>query len=162
MHTLPGCTPVLIEDQGGTGESINNLSENGRRQFLGKEIKYILDPIEEIDEEISKEFEIKESNAQHKIEEHNVSDKSSILTKNFNTKTIEPRDLNESNYQLRRTVKLMNLYHEFVKEDVKVVLGPKRIDSSSSDSCDEDTIFEKTSDLNEGYCNNDSLIYSVK
>ncbi|KAL6444154.1 hypothetical protein ACFW04_001827 [Cataglyphis niger] len=163
VHTLPGCTPVLIEDQGGTGESINNdLSEIGRGQFLGKEIKYILDPIEEIDEEISKEFEIKESNAQHKIEEHNVSDKSSILTKNFNTKTTEQRDLNESNYQLRRTVKLMNLYHEFVKEDVKVVLGPKRMDSSSSDSCDEDTIFEKTSDLNEGYCNNDSLIYSIK
>ncbi|CAL1676233.1 unnamed protein product [Lasius platythorax] len=167
VHTLSGCTPVLIEDQGGTGESINNdLLETGRRQFLGKEIKYILDPIEEIDEEILKEFEIKESNAQYKIEDHNVGDKSSILTENFNTRAAEPKELNESNYQLRRTIKLMNLYHEFVKEDVKVVLGPKRVDSSSSDSYDEDTIFEKTPDLNESTkdiaTNNDSLIYSVK
>lgn len=167
MHTLSGCTPVLIEDQGGTGESINNdLLETGRRQFLGKEIKYILDPIEEIDEEILKEFEIKESNAQYKIEDHNVGDKSSILTENFNTRAAEPKELNESNYQLRRTIKLTNLYHEFVKEDVKVVLGPKRVDSSSSDSYDEDTIFEKTPDLNESTkdiaTNNDSLIYSVK
>ncbi|GAB1866121.1 Ammonium transporter 1 member 4 [Camponotus japonicus] len=150
VHTLSGCAPVLIEDQGGTGESINNeLLEIGRRQlFLGKEIKCILDPIEEIDEEISKEFEVKESNAQHKIEDHNVGDKSSILTENINTRIAKSRDVNESNYQLRRTVKLMNLYHEFVKEDVKVVLGPKHVDSSSSDSCDEDTIFEKTPNLN--------------
>lgn len=147
MHTLSGFTPALIEDQGGTGESINNdFLETGKRQFLGKEIKYILDPIEEIDEESSKEFEIKESNAQQKIEDHNVGDKSLILTKNF-TRAVGLKDLNESNYQLRRTVKLMNLYHEFVKEDVKIVLEPKRIDSSSSDSCDEDTIFEKTPDL---------------
>lgn len=150
---MSGCSPISIEDQGGTGESINNdLLEIGRRQFLGKEIKCILDPIEEIDEEISKEFEVKESNAQHKIEDHN-DHKSSILTKNFNTRITKSRDLNESNYQLRRTVKLMNLYHEFVKEDVKVVLGPKHVDSSSSDSCDEDTIFEKTPDMNE--CTND-------
>lgn len=147
---MSGCTPVSIKDQGGTGEPINNeLLEIGRRQFLGKEIKCILDPIEEIDEEISKEFEVKESNAQHKIKDHDIGDKSSILTENFNTRTAKLRDLNESNYQLRRTVKLMNLYHEFVKEDVKVVLGPKHMDSSSSDSCDEDTIFEKTLDLNE-------------
>lgn len=147
---MSGCVPVLIKDQGGTGESINNeLLEIRRRQlFLGKEIKCILDPIEEIDEEISKEFEVKESNAQHKIEDHNVGDKSSILTENINTRIAKSRNMNESNYQLRRTVKLMNLYHEFVKEDVKVVLGPKHVDSSSSDSCDEDTIFEKTPNLN--------------
>lgn len=147
---MSGCPPVSIKDQGGTGESINNdLLEIGRRQFLGKEIKCILDPIEEIDEEISKEFEVKENNTQHKIEDYNVGRKSSIMTENFNTRTAKLADLNESNYQLRRTVKLMNLYHEFVKEDVKVVLGPKHVDSSSSDSCDEDIIFEKTPDMNE-------------
>ncbi|XP_072753897.1 signal sequence receptor beta [Anoplolepis gracilipes] len=159
VHTLSGFTPVLIKNQGGTGESIDNdLLEIGRRQFLGKEIKCILEPIEEINEEISKEFEVKENNAQHKLENY-INDKNSIVKENFNMRAADPRDLNESNYQLRRTVKLTNLYREFVKEDVKVVLGPKHMDSSSSDSCDEETIFEKTSDLNESMKNIATMIH---
>lgn len=141
---------MLIEDQGGTGESINkDLLEIGRKRFLGKEIKYALDPIEEIDEEISKEFEVEKSSAQpHPIDDCNAGDNILISTENFNVSG-DRKDLNESNYQLRRTRKLMNLHHEFVKEDLKIVLGPKRLDSSSSDSCDEDTVFAKTLNLNE-------------
>lgn len=140
---------MLIEDQGGTGELINkNLSEIGRKLFLGKEIKYALDPIEEIDEEISKEFEVEKSSAQSNIDDCNAGDKNPISMKKFNVSG-DQKVLNESNYQLRRTRKLMNLHHEFVKEDLKIVLGPKRLDSSSSDSCDEDTVFAKTLDLNE-------------
>jgi len=139
---------VLIKDQGGTGESIDkNLLEIGKKIFLGKEIKYALDPIEEIDEEISKEFEAEKSSVQLSINDCNAGDKNPILTENFNVSG-DRKDLNESNYQLRRTIKLMNLHHEFVKEDLKVVLGPKRLDSSSSDSCDDDTVFAKTTDLN--------------
>ncbi|XP_011637816.1 putative ammonium transporter 1 [Pogonomyrmex barbatus] len=164
VYTLSGSTPILIEDQGGTGESINkDHPENGRKTFLGKEIKYALDPIEEIDEEFSKEFEVVENNAQSINDNRNVGSKKSISTKNCNMSE-DRRDLNESNYQLRRTVKLMNLHHEFIKEDLKVVLGPKRLDSSSSDSCDEDTIFTKMPDLNESTkdaINNDLLIYSI-
>jgi len=145
VHTLSGSIPVLIEDQGGTGESIDkNLPEIGKKIFLGKEIKYALDPIEEIDEEISKEFEAEKNSVQLSINDCNAGDKNPILTENFNVSG----DLNESNYQLRRTIKLMNLHHEFVKEELKVVLGPKRLESSSSDSCDDDTVFAKTTDLN--------------
>ncbi|XP_024876552.1 uncharacterized protein LOC112457621 [Temnothorax curvispinosus] len=165
VHTLSGSTPMFIEDQGGTGESIGkDLMEIGRKRFLKKEITYALDPIEEIDEELSKEFEIKETSAQSNIDGYNAGDKNPILTERFNMSG-DRRDLNESNYQLRRTIKLMNLHHEFVKEDLKVVLGPKRLDSSSSESCDDDTVFAKTPDLNESTrdiaINNDSLIYST-
>lgn len=165
VHTLSGSPPILIEDPGGTGESIDkDLMEIGRKRFLGKEIKYALDPIEEIDEEISKEFEVKENSARPSIEGCNAGNKNRISTENFNVSG-DGKNLNESNYQLRRTAKLMNLHHEFVKEDLKVVLGPKRLDSSSSDSCDDDTVFAKTPDLNESTRDiatiSDSLIYSI-
>ncbi|XP_012542583.1 putative ammonium transporter 1 [Monomorium pharaonis] len=162
VHTLSGSTPMMIEDQGGTGEPIN-LLEIGRKRFLGKEIKCALDPIEEIDEEISKEFEVEENSIQSGIDGCNAN-KNPIATKYFNSSG-DQRDLNESKYELRRTTKLINLHHEFIKEDLKVVLGPKRLDSSSSDSCDDDTFFAKTSDVNESMkefaVNNDSLIYSA-
>ncbi|XP_011695226.1 PREDICTED: ammonium transporter 1 member 3-like [Wasmannia auropunctata] len=149
VHTLSGSTPVLTEDQGGTGESIDkDLSEIERKKFLRREIKYALDPIEEIDEEISKEFEVDKNSIQLSTDECNAGDKNPISMENFNV-SVDRRNLSESNYQLRRTMKLMNLHHEFIKEDLKVVLGPKRLDSSSSDSCDDDTVFAKTPDLNE-------------
>lgn len=162
MHTLSGSTPMFIEDQGGTGESIDkDLMEIGRKRLFAKEIKYALDPIEEIDEEISKDFEVRENNVQSSIDGCNAGDKNLILMENFNMSE-DRRDLNESNYQLRRTIKLVNLHHEFVKEDLKVVLGPRRLDSSSSDSCDDDTVVAKTPDLSESTrdiaINNDSLI----
>lgn len=115
-----------MADQGGTGEPVGHpdLPEVGRKPFLGREMKHILDPIEESDEEYTKE--------------HEIGDETSALSKSINAAT---GDLNESNYQLRRTAKLMDLHHEFNKEDLRVVLGPKRVDSSSSDSCDEDIIF---------------------
>lgn len=162
MHTLSA--PMFIEDHGGTGEPINkDLVETGRKIFLGKEIKYALDPIEEVDEEISKEFAVKENNVQSNIDDCNAGNKDPILRENYKASG-DQRD--ESNYQLRRTIKLMNLHQEFVKEDLKVVLGPKRLDSSSSDSCDDDiVIFAKSPDLNESVrdiaIKNDSLIYST-
>lgn len=163
MHTLSGHTPVLIENQGGTGEPINNdFSEIGRETPFRGEIKYILNSIKELDEEGSKEFEFKENNAQrYNIEDYNAEDGNSMLKENFNT-PVELKDSNESNYQLRRTIKLMNLYHEFIKEDVKVVLGPKHVDSSSSDSYDEDNVFARALDLNESTkkASNDSLVHS--
>ncbi|KAG5314991.1 AMT13 protein, partial [Acromyrmex insinuator] len=164
VHTLSGSTPALIENGGGTGESIGkDLSEIGGKRFLGKEIKCTLDPIEEINEEILKEFEIEKNSVQFSIEDCNAGDKNPI-SEYFNVSE-DRKDLNESNYQLRRTIKFMNLHHEFVKEDLKVVLGPNRLDSSSSDSCDDDTIFTKTSDLNESIkdiaINKDSLTYSA-
>ncbi|XP_011862663.1 PREDICTED: ammonium transporter 1 member 3-like [Vollenhovia emeryi] len=164
VHTLAGSTPTFM-DQGGTGESIDkDLVGIGRKRFLRKEIKYALDPIEEIDEEIPNEFQVKENGVQSGIDDCSAGDKNSISTANFNVFG-DRKDLNKSNYQLRRTIKLMNLHHEFVKEDLKVVLGPKRLDSSSSDSCDDDTVFEKTPDLNESTRNvtidNDSFIYSA-
>lgn len=152
---------MFIEDQGGNGESIDKDLEIGRKRFLGKEIKYALDPIEEIDEEISKEFEIKEDTAQF-IDGCSAGDKNST-SRDFNISCLRSEDRgDESNYQLRRTIKLMNLHHEFVKEDLKVVLGPKRLDSSSSDSCDDDIVFAKAPDLSESMrniaINSDSLI----
>lgn len=149
VHTLSASTPVLIEDQGGTGESINNDHlETEKKQFFGRGIKCILDPIEEIDEEVAKEFDGKGSNA-HNIESCHITDKDSIFIETFNTSAESATYLNESNYQLRRTVKLTNLHHEFIKEDLKTILEPKRMDFSSSDSCDEDVIFMKTLNLNE-------------
>lgn len=147
MYTLSGSTPTFIEDQGGTGESIDkDLMEIGRKRLFVKEIKCALDPIEEIDEESSKEFEVRENDVQSSIDGCNAGDKSLISMENFNMSE-DQRDLNESNYQLRRTIKLMNLHREFVKEDFKVVLGPRRLDSSSSDSYDEDTVVANTPDL---------------
>jgi len=161
VHTLSGSTPTFIEDQGGTGESIDkDLMEIGRKRLFVKEIKYALDPIEEIDEEISKEFEVRENNVQSSC---NAGDKGLISMENFNMFE-DQRDLNESNYQLRRTIKLMNLHHEFVKEDLKVVLGPRRLDSSSSDSYDDDTVVVKTPDLSESIrdiATNNDLICST-
>lgn len=137
---------MFTKDQGGTGESIDkDLAEIERKIFLGKEIKYALDPIEEVDEEILKEFEVNENNVRSSIDDRNAGDKNPISRGNFRV----PGDQREeSNYQLRRTIKLMNLHHEIVKEDMKVVLEPKRLDSSPSDSSD-DTLFAKTPDLNE-------------
>ncbi|KYN16863.1 PREDICTED: putative ammonium transporter sll1017 isoform X2 [Trachymyrmex cornetzi] len=164
VHTLSGSTPALIENKGGTGESIGkDLSEIGGKRFLGKEIKCTLDPIEEIDEEILKEFEIEKNSVQFSIDGFNAGDKN-LISEYFNVSG-DRKNLNESNYQLRRTIKFMNLHHEFVKEDLKVVLGPNCLDSSSSDSCDDDIILAKTSDLNESIkdiaINKDSLIYSA-
>lgn len=150
---------MLIEDQGGIGESVNNdLLETGRKQFLERGVRYVLDPIEEIDEEVAKELE-KENNARN-IENYNIGDKDSTFTETSNT-FAESKNLNESNYQLRRTVKLTNLHHEFIKEDLKIVLGPKRMDSSSSDSCDEDVIFTNTLDLNESVNNIAATLDSI-
>lgn len=138
VHTLSGCTSVLAQDQGGTGESVNNdFLEIRRKSFLGREMKHILDPIEEIDEESSKEFKVREGIVQHNTEDYDAGDRNSI-SKKISEVSAESKDMNESNYQLRRTVKLIDLHHEFIKEDLKVILGPKRMDSSSSDSCDED------------------------
>lgn len=138
VHTLSVSAPVFVKEQGGTGESINqDLPEIGKKLFLGREIKYSLDPIEEMDEEVSKEFEVTEST-------YNGEEKGSILMENLNTPAEDPM-----NYQLRRTVKLTNLHHEFSREDLKVVLGPRRLDSSSSDSCDEDGAIARTMDSSE-------------
>lgn len=152
---------MFIEDQGGTGESIDkDLVEIGRKTFLGKEIKYVLDPIEELDEE--KEFEVKENNVRSSIDDCKTEYKNPISRENFK---VSGNQRDGSNYQLRRTIKLMNLHQEFVKEDLKVMLGPKRLDFSSSDSCDDDTVFAKSPDLNEYMrdiaIKNDSLIYST-
>jgi len=157
VHTLSGDTPVSVENQGGTGESINHdFSEVGRKQSLGREMKRVLDPIEEIDEEYAKECE-----SQTSYPRSNAGDRDSKSIDAF----ADSRDPKESNYQLRRTVKLINLHHEFNKEDIQVVLGPKRMmDSSSSDSCDEDVIFAKTSNTNKSKDianNNDSLIHGT-
>ncbi|KYN00990.1 PREDICTED: putative ammonium transporter sll1017 [Cyphomyrmex costatus] len=163
VHTLSGSIPALIENRGGTGESIGkDLSEIGGKRFPGKE-KYTLDPIEEIDEEIVNELEIEKNSVQLSIDDYRDAGDKDPISEYFNTSG-DRKNLNESNYQLRRTIKFMNLHHEFVKEDLKVVLGPNRLDSSSSDSCDDDTIFAKTSDLNESIdiaTNNDSLTYSA-
>jgi len=123
-------------------------------------MKRVLDPIEEIDEEYAKECETQRSHSRRDTGASNAGDQSSKSIDAF----AGSRDPNESNYQLRRTVKLINLHHEFNKEDFQVVLGPKRMDSSSSDSCDEDVIFAKTSNTNKSKdvaTNNDSLIHST-
>lgn len=144
VYTLPGGFPASIENKGGTGESVNNdLLEIERKQVLEKEIKCILDPIEELDEEMSQE--VGENEVQRDIERYNAGDKNILKTESFTGLS----DLNESSYQLRRTAKLMNLHHEFIKDELKVVLEPKRVDSSSSDSCDEDVVFTRTPNLNE-------------
>ncbi|XP_032681918.1 putative ammonium transporter sll1017 [Odontomachus brunneus] len=155
VHTLSVSAPVFVKEEGGIGESINqDLPEIGKKLFLGREIKYSLDPIEEIDEEGSKEFEMTENT-------YNGEKKNSILTENFNTPA-ESKD--PENYQLRRTVKLTNLHHEFSREDLKVVLGPRRLDSSSSDSCDEDGAVMRTMDSSESRqsiaTSNNSSFYS--
>ncbi|EZA56960.1 Ammonium transporter 1 member [Ooceraea biroi] len=161
VHTLSGSIPVVMEDQGGTGESINhNLPEIVRKQFLGREIKHVLDPIEEIDEEHAKECEVQPSNPQRNIEDCNAGDENSIFRKSINA-FATTRDSNESNYQLRRTAKLINLHHELSKEDLRVVFGPKRVDSSSSDSCDEDIIFARNESVRDIMTSNDSLIHGT-
>lgn len=143
MHTLSGCTSALAQDQGGTGESINNdFLERRRKLFLGREMKRILDPIEEMDEEGLKESEVGECVVQCNVEDYDAGDGNSILKRNLE---VSAESTNESNYQLRRTVKLMDLHREFIKEDLKVVLAPKRIDSSSSDSCDEERVYKNYS-----------------
>lgn len=138
VHTLSMSTPAFVEEQGGIGESINHVPpEIGKKLFLGREIKRTLDPIEELDEEGSKELEITGST-------YNGEDKGSVRTENLNRFFAEFKD--PKNYQLRRTVKLTNLHQEFIREDFKVVLGPRRVDSSSSDSCDEDGTVARTMD----------------
>lgn len=141
VHTLSASAPAFVEEQGGTGESINHdLPEIGKKLFLGREIKRSLDPIEEMDEEDSKELtEVAENTCY-------AEDKASIWPGNLK-RLAESKD--PKNYQLRRTVKLTNLHHEFIREDLKVVLGPRRMDSSSSDSCDEDGAVARTMDLGE-------------
>lgn len=140
VHTLlSGRVPMPTEGQGGTGESINDSAKIGMKVCLARQVKCVLEPIKEIDEEDTKEFRVEEKSGN--IENYDAE--------NFNRELAKLKDSNESNYRLRRTVKLMNLYREFIQEDVEVVLEPKHIDSSSSDSYDEDSTFTKRSDSNE-------------
>ncbi|XP_014474499.1 PREDICTED: putative ammonium transporter sll1017 [Dinoponera quadriceps] len=135
VHTLSTSIPAPVEEQGGIGESVN-LPETGKKLFLGREIKHSLDPIiEEMDEEASKELEVTESS-------YTGGDIGSIRTENLSTLA---ESKNPRNYQLRRTEKLTNLHREFIREDLKVVLEPRRVDSeTSSDSCDEDGCIGRT------------------
>ncbi|KAL0133029.1 hypothetical protein PUN28_000641 [Cardiocondyla obscurior] len=137
----------LSEDQGNTGESADKDLEIRRKRFRGKKIIYALDPIEEIDEESLKEHETKKSSVQLSIDDCNFEDRNLILARNLNVSR-DRGDIVESNYQLRRTIKLTNLHHEFIKEDLKVVLEPKRLTSSSIDSVRDNSVFVKTPDFN--------------
>lgn len=141
-----GDAPMLTENQDAADKSpTSNIFDIQRKQFLEREAKDVLDPIQEMDEETSKEFEGKKINVRYEFQNNTMDKKSS--KKDCNTVSTS-KDLNESNYQLRRTTKLMDLHQEFTKKDIKIVMEPKRVNSSSGDSCNENAVYGEMRKLN--------------